>query len=270
MLRRLCFVLALTVVGCGGSRESQPEPADTEETSGTEGTTPPPEDAPPPAPATQARLIHAAVEATDQSVSLVFDDAASSAPTRYEFAAAYVGITSGEHSVSARSNDAELIGATLSFPEGLSTLVAYSTSDFPVALLMLPDSAEGPTEGAAQIRFVHAMVGQAGVDVCQPGDGPRADGIPLLAGAQQGAAVPASGYLEVGGGSELAIQIRAQHATPCHGRPLGTARFTPAANNGYTLVLVGRTGRHRLAPELVFCADPPASDTSCAAVPIVP
>lgn len=270
MLRRLSLLLAVSLLGCGGSHETQTETPDTEATSGTEADASETEPAPPPPPANQARLIHAAVEASDQAVSLVFDGADASAATRYEFAAPYLPITSGEHSVSARASDAELIGATLAFPEGPSTLVAYSTSDFPVALLLLPDHAEGPTEGAAQIRFVHAMVGQAGVDVCQPGDGPRADGIPLLPGAQQGAAVPSTGYLEVGGGSELALQLRTQHSTPCHGRPLGIARFTPAANNGYTLILVGRTGRHRLAPELIFCADPPASDTSCAAVPVVP
>lgn len=270
MSRRLALTLALSLLGCGGSHETTTDTADTTETSGTESG---PTDAappPPPAPVTQARLIHAAVEASEQAVALQFDGADATSPARYEFSAAYVPITTGEHTVSARADGAELIGATLAFPEGLSTLVAYSTSDFPVALLMLPDSAQGPTEGAAQIRFVHAMVGQSGVDVCQPGEGPRADGIPLLAAAQQGAALPAEGYLEVGGGSELALQIRAQHATPCHGRPLGTARFTPVANNGYTLVLVGRTGRHRLAPELMFCADPPASDTSCAAVPVTP
>ncbi len=262
-------LLALSLVACGGSR---PPPA----TSTTQQTpsTPDPEPAPPvtAAPESRVRLIHAAVESSEQQVALV-SDGASTPPTTYQFASTYIALAPGHHEVSARANDAELIGAAFELAEGLYTVVAYSTGDFPVALALASDSASTPPSEMAQIRAFHAIVGQGAIDLCTPPAMPRGDGTAILANIAAGSASAADGgYVSVPGGTELLFQLRAQHATPCHGRVLGTAHgFTPAVGGNYTLVFVGRTsGRHRVAPELLFCADPPAVDTSCATLSIDP
>jgi len=259
-------LLVLSLAACGGSR---PPPASTAQRADSE---PDPEPAPVAStpPEARVRLIHAAVESNEQQVVLA-SDGASTSPTAYQFSSSYVALTPGHHDVSARANDTELIGASFELAEGMFTVVAYSTADFPVALTLAPDSASTPPSDMAQIRAFHAIVGQSAIDLCTPSSAPHGDGAPILANVATGSASAADGsYVPVPGGVELPLQLRAQNATPCHGRVLGTAHgFTPAAGSNYTLVFVGRTsGRHRVTPELLFCADPPAVDTSCATLSI--
>jgi hypothetical protein len=211
-------------------------------------------------------LIHAAVEAADQAVILASEGTATRATT-YQFSSTYLPLSPGSHEMSARANDTELIAATFSLREGMATIVAYSTGDFPVALALAEDPASEPPANMAQIRVFHAIVGQSAVDVCAPAPSARADGAPIIANVSPGSLNATDGaYVAVPSGAELPLQIRAQNATLCHGRIVGTAHgFSPVAGSNYTLVFVGRTtGRHRVALELLFCADPPAVDTSCA------
>lgn len=264
MPQRALLAVVLALAACGGrpppASHTEPSPSDTTETVTAV--------APPPPPEARIRLIHAAVTSNAQSVSLVADGGPSTAPTGYEFASAYLALTPGEHSLSARANDAELIGASFTFAEGSSTIVAYSTRDFPVALSHLEDASATAPENMAQVRFVHALVGQGAIDLCTPPPTGRGDGTPILASLAPG--TPSDGYLTVSAGVPLTIQLRIQNAHPCHGRTLGVASaFTPASEANYTIVFVGQTGRqHHVSSELLFCADPPALDTSCATVPV--
>lgn len=262
MLARVGLVTAIVLTACGGrSTPTSTTPHDAPPETPTQA------DAGPvaAAPGTQVRLIHAAIESREQVVTLLADGTATTTPTGYQFSSAYLALTPGAHEISARANDAELIGASLTFPEGLSTLVAYSTGDFPVALAMAADVTTTPAANTAQVRFFHAIIGQGPVDICLVGESARSDGTPIIANVAAGSL---GEYATVAGGGELALQLRAQHGTPCHGRVIGVARFTPASESNYTLIFVGMQGRHRVAPELLFCADPPASDTSCATLAI--
>ena len=263
---RARLLLLVTLAACGGSR---PPPAST--TADTETTAAEEPDVAPIAAAPEAhvRLVHAAIESRDQAVSLAADGT-STAPAGYQFASAYLSLSPGEHAISARANDAELIGASFSLEEGSATIIAYSTGDFPVALVLAADVPADAPVNMAQIRFFHAVVGQGAIDVCTPPATGRGDGTAILANVAPGSLAASDGsYVTVPGGSEIALQIRAQNTTPCHGRPIGTVHgFAPAGSSNYTLILVGRSGRRRVAPELLFCADPPASDTSCATLEV--
>lgn len=264
-MARLGITAILLLVACAGRAPAPaaPEPSPDDTGSETEAT-PVAEPAPPRA---RVRLIHAAVESSTQPVSLSADASDTTTPTSYEFSSTYLTLTPGDHALSARANDTELIGASFTFGAGLSTIIAYSTGDFPVALSHLSDSDEPAPADTAQLRFFHALVGQAAFDICVPPATARGDGTPIVANLTPG--TPPDAYISVPGGVELVMQLRAHHATPCHGRPFGIARgFLPASASNYTLVFVGRTGRRSVPSELLFCADPPASDTSCATIAI--
>jgi hypothetical protein len=262
MLSRARLLVLVALTACGGSR---PPPATTTAVADTSRTEEPETTPTPAAPQARVRLVHAAIESRDQSVSLAADGT-TSAPAAFQFASEYLVLSPGDHAISARANDAELIGASFTLAEGSSTIIAYSTGDFPVALALAPDVPADAPVNVAQIRLFHAMVGQGAIDLCAPAETARGDGSPIIANVAPGSlGAPDGSYVTVAGGSEVALQIRAQNATPCHGRPLGTVHgFAPAGSSNYTLILVGRSGRRRVAPELLFCADPPASDTSCA------
>lgn len=268
MLRPAVALVALSLLACGSRPPPETTVADTE-TDDTTGAEPDPTPPPPAAPEARVRLIHAAIEGRDQAVSLASDGATGDA-AGFEFASTYLTLTPGEHAISARAGDSELISATFTLAEGSSTIIAYSAGAFPVALVHAPDVSEPAPENSARIRVFHAVVGLGAVDLCVPAVEARADGTPVVLNIAAGAMATADGsYTEIQTmrGAELALQLRAHHATPCHGRALGTAHgFTPIAESNYTLVLVGRSGRRAAAPELLFCADPPAIDTSCATV----
>ncbi len=267
-MRSRVLVFLMLLAACGG----RPSPGST--TTATDEATPEADagtDPPVVSIESRVRLIHAAIESRDEAVTLVADGTATSAATGYQFSSAYLSLAPGEHALSARANDTELIGASFRFAEGMSTIIAYSTADFPVALAPAADPSRAPARNSAQVRFFHAIVGQGALDVCSAPESGRGDGSVIAANVTAGAlGAPDTGYLSVPGGAELVLQLRAQNATPCHGRVLGMARFTPASESNYTLIFVGRSGRHRIAPELLFCADPPAIDTSCATVAVEP
>jgi hypothetical protein len=259
-----CVLTAVLLAACGGSGPSAAdEPPDIESSAGVETEAP----APVVVPDAQVRLIHAAVEAHEQAIALAVDGSAESDPAGFEFASRYLPLSPGDHAVSARSGDTELIQASFTFGLGLTTLVAYSTRDFPVALAFAADRSDAPPANSAQLRIFHAIVGLGALDVCAPPPAPRGDGTPIVTNIALGA-LGGPGYVSVPAGADLPLQLRAHHATPCHGRGVGSAHFTPASESNYTLVLVGRSGRHGLPLELLFCADPPATDTSCATVAI--
>ena len=261
-------VLAAALVACGSATETTTETTST----GSETVEEPPPP-PPPEPA-RVRVIHAAFDPSAASIALTFDGAEPAIPAlAYEFASAYVALPAGTHAASVRANDAELIGAQLdlSTEGGWYTAIAFSTADFPAAMQLTTDRAEAPAEGTAAVRFFHGIVGLTAVDLCTPGASARDDGSPVFVDVQPGAlavAADSNAYTTVPSGAEITLQLRAQNGTPCHGRVQGVTHITPVSGN-YTLVAVGRTsGRPRVDRELLLCADPPATDTSCAAVPI--
>lgn len=263
-------ILASMLTACGGGSASTEETATTTGDETVEHEPPPP---PPPEPA-RVRVIHAAFDPGAALIGVSFDGADPQiASLAYEFASPYVELPAGTHPASLRANDAELIGANLELPAegGWYTAIAYSTADFPAAVQLTTDRTDVPADGMAALRLFHGIVGVPAVDVCTPGESARADGTPVFTNVQPGSiatAADGSAYVSVPAGAPITLQLRAQHATPCHGRVQGVAQVTPVSGN-YTLVAVGRTtGRPRVDRELLFCADPPASDTSCAAVAI--
>ena len=222
-----------------------------------------------PAPSASIRLIHAALESRDAALSIVADGRSSPTVTNtgYEFASAYGETSSGDHAVSAQAGGAELIGASMTFASGPSTIVAFSTADFPVALALAPDARSVGAPEAAHVRVFHAVVGLGAIDVCVAPASGRADGAVLVSAIAAGSFGDGGGaYADAQGGAVLPLQLRARDSVPCHGRALGIARFTPAAGSNYTLIAVGRVRGRRVPIELIFCADPPATDTSCATV----
>jgi len=258
--------IVVLCVGCGGSGRpvrigpAAAHPTETEQAPTTQSAPTAPVGA-------RVRIIHAAIEARDVRVSIVADGAAASlvGPTGFQFASAYGALTAGDHTLSVRDESHELIAATLSLAEGSHTIVAFSTADFPVALAAVPDATDEAPAEMANVRLFHAIVGMGPIDLCLAPEGGRGDGHPLIAGVAPGTfGEPTGAYTGAHAGATLALQLRARDATPCHGRAIGATSFTPAAGNSYTLVAVGRTRGRRAPIELIFCADPPAADTSCA------
>lgn len=264
-------IFAALLLACGGSSDTTEDTSDTTGDETVVAAEPPPP--PPPEPA-RLRVIHAAFDPSAASIALAFDGAEPAVPSlAYEFASIYVELPAGAHAASVRAGESELIAVEveLSTVGGWYTAIAYSTADFPAALQLTTDRPEAPADGTAAVRLFHGIVGLPAVDVCTPGETARADGTPVFIDVQPGslaAAPDGTAYASVPAGAAITLQFRAQHATPCHGRVQGAAVVTPVSGN-YTLVAVGRTtGRPRVDRELLLCADPPASDTSCATVPI--
>lgn len=254
---------------CGGAPAPEPEP-EPEPTTGAEEAPPPP---PPPA---TVRVIHGAFDPSAASVSVAFDGADPIVTDlAYQQASGYVEVAAGEHALSLLGADGtELLGWTPpAFGEGASyTLVMSSAEEIPVVFGASMDEAASPRENTAAIRVFHGVVGLDAVDVCLAGESARADGILIFQNVQPSSFAGTEGamYAELPSpGTELTLQLRTTNARPCHGRVQGVARVTPVAGGRYTAVAVGRaSGRARVDRELLVCADPPAVDTSCTAVPI--
>lgn len=268
-MRAGLVLLLLVTIGCGGaSSSSHAAPPPVEDEAPSEPAPPPP-----PPPTARIRAIHAAFDPSAANLDLTFDGADEGVSgLHYEFASAYLTIADGSHPVSIASNGTELIQATVEVMAPTTyTTVLFSTTDFPVASRIVADAPDAPSSGA-RMRFFHDLLGQAAIDVCTPGATPRDDGAPLFTGVQPatfGETAAHESYAAIPADQDLVLQLRATHSTPCHGRVVGTSHFFPVTGNNYTLIAVGRTrGRPAVARELLFCADPPAEDTSCATNPL--
>ncbi len=268
MSLRLLAPLTLLIVACGGAPPEE-EPAEPD-TSGAEEPPPPP---PPPPPA-HVRVIHAAFDPLAAAVGVGFDgEAPVITELAYQRASDYVELAPGMHAVSLIGADGSEIlawSAPEMAEESFSTIVLSSAEVMPVAFSFAGDVVDAPAENAAALRVFHALDGLGSVDVCIAGESARADGILIFGGLAPNSFAGEEGarYAEVPAAGETTIQLRAANARACHGRVQGVARFSPIAGNRYTLVAVGRDARPRIDRELLICADPPASNTSCAAVPI--
>jgi hypothetical protein len=269
MVRVGLVAFLLLSLGCGGgSAATHPAPAPVDDDVAPEPAAPPP-----PPPTARIRAIHAAFDPSAASLDLTF--AGADEPVsglHYEFASPYVAIADGSHAVSIASGGTELIQATVDVAAPTTyTTVLFSTTDFPVASRIVADAPDAP-EAGARMRFFHDLLGQGAIDVCSPGATPREDGTPIFTGVQPASFAETAAhetYVSIAADQDLPIQLRATHSTPCHGRVIGASHFFPVSGNNYTLVVVGRTrGRPAVARELLFCADPPAEDTSCATNPI--
>lgn len=269
------ILLCLSVlVGCGGASAPEPEPV-AEDTTGAEEAPPPP----PPEPA-HVRLIHAAFDPAAAAVGAAFDGADPViTELAYQHASGYVDLPAGEHTLSLLGADGtELLGWTPpAFAEGgLYTLVVASADEMPVLFGAAEDQPTPSAENTSGIRVFHGIVGLDAIDVCLAGESARADGILIFANVaptsfagEDGARYAELPLIPGAPATEMALQFRTTNARPCHGRVQGVARVTPIAGSRYTLVAVGRTsGRARVDRELLVCADPPATDTSCTTVPI--
>lgn len=263
-------LVMLGAIACGGGHAEEPAPAPTE---GAELTPPPPR--PPPPPAT-IRVIHAS---PDPAAGTIRFGVAGAEPSivdlAYRSASAPVELAPGPTSLvvqgvaSVETGEApELLATEQDLASGVGSsaiLHGLAGGEPALALAMIEDRTSPPTEGSSTLRFFHAVVGLAAVDVCAAGASPRDPATPIFA-----AVAPATlanvegGFAEVPGGAETVIQLRQQSDTACEGRVLGVARVTPAAGSTHTLVAVGRTtGAPRVDRELLVC-----TDGACAAVPI--
>lgn len=262
-------LLAWLAASCGGSSPA-PEPEPEPVTTGEEVVEAPP----PPPPPGHVRVIHAAFDPIAAAIGVGFDGAEPViTELAYQQASAYVELPSGEHSVSLVGADgAEILSWTppALAEDGWTTLILSSTTDMPVEFAASADVATAPGETMAAVRVFHAIDGLDAVDVCLAGESPRADGILIFANVAPSSFGGSEGaqYAELPvNGSEVTIQLRTANPRGCHGRIQGVARFTPTGGARYTVVAAGRNGgRPRIDREMLFCADPPATETSCTAV----
>lgn len=269
-MKRVVVLCSLLLSACGGSPpppEPEPEP-----TTGAEE--PPP---PPPPPPARVRVIHAAFDPSVASIGARIDGGDPVAvDLAYLHASAYFEVPGAvEHTLGVFGpDDVELMGWTMPIlTDGTSyTVVATSADEMPVLFAASDDVATEPNANTAGLRFFHGLVGVDSIDVCLAGASARADGVAIFTAVSPSsfAGTPEARYSEISAtGVEVTLQLRTSNATPCHGRVQGVARFVPITGARYTLVAVGRQGgRPRIDRELLLCVDPPATDTSCTAVPI--
>lgn len=268
MLPRALVLLALSFVACGGPAEENSEVV---ETTGAEEPPPPP---PPPPPPARVRVIHAAFDPLAAAVGIAFDgEAPLITDLAYQRASDYVELPAGTHALSLIGADgSEILAWTAPelTQESFTTIVLSSAEIMPVAFAVSADLPEPPGGNFAALRVFHALEGLGTLDVCIAGESARADGVLLFRAVAPSSFAGEEGarYAELPASGETTLQLRATHARTCHGRVQGVARFTPIAGNRYTLVAVGRDARPRIDREFLICADPPATDVSCAAVPI--
>ncbi|AKF11446.1 DUF4397 domain-containing protein [Sandaracinus amylolyticus] len=268
--------ISLALAACGGAPAAEPEPEPT--TAGAEEPPPPP---PPPPPA-RIRAVHATSEPAVSSVSFAFAEGAEPVISNlaYRSATAYLEVPPGAHHVrvlgvpSVETGEApELLATDTELASESSTtliLVGMAAGDPPLAVVVAPDRTEPPGEGLAALRLYHAIAGQGPVDVCVAGAAPRDPALPVFTAVEPNAFArgDAGEWADVLPSGEIALQLRAPNPTPCRGRVLGVARFTPSAGSRHTLVAVGRaSGRPRVDRELLVCNDPPG-DGACTVVPI--
>ena len=234
----------------------------------------PPAPPPPPPPPARVRVIHAAFDPLAAAVGVSFDGGDPAiTELSYQRASDYVEVSAGMHAVSLSGADGSEIlawSAPEMMAESFTTIILSSAEIMPVAFSVSTDVVEPPAANAAALRVFHALDGLGTVDVCIAGESARADGILIFGGVGPNTFGGEDGarYAELPASGETTLQLRATGARTCHGRVQGVARFTPIAGNRYTLIAVGRDGRPRIDRELLICADPPATDVSCAAVPI--
>ncbi len=283
-LRNVMLCLVVLAGGCGGGDETEStmDNATVDDTNGGEGmanntpdTTPPPRvetPPPPPAPA-RVRVIHASPDAATAAAAIYLDGNATPTITSlaYKAAAGYAEVPAGVHQVAIRPVAAAadsapaLEGPTPELAAGVSyTVIAHGLVAGTPALAMAAAADDGPAPEPdhAHIRFFHALVGVANVDICLPGATARAAGTPVFANVAYGAFGAASGegahgaYASVPAGAAATLQIRAANeATPCSGRQAGSVSITPTTGV-WTAVAVGRaTGRPAVAKELLLLSD---------------
>lgn len=268
MSSRALALLAVLSLACGSPSE---EATELEASTGDEEPLPPP---PPPPPPAHVRVIHAAFDPLAAAVGVAFDgETPSVTELAYQRASAYVEVPPGMHAVSLIGADGSEILAWTA-PEmtedSFTTIVLSSVEIMPVVFSVSGDTNEPPAGNAAALRVFHALDGMGSVDVCIAGESARADGVLIFGGLEANSFAGEEGarYAELPASGETTLQFRAAGARTCHGRVLGVARFTPIAGSRYTVIAVGRDTRPRIDRELLICADPPATDVSCAAVPI--
>jgi hypothetical protein len=276
-VRPCSFAVVLALSACGGgAAEPTPEP-----TAGAEvAPTPPPP--PPPPPPAQVRVIHASPDPAAATVAISIDgEEPAITDLAYRSATAYVDVPPGTHAIALRgvasveTGDApELVRLDTGELESESraTVIAVGVTDGEpsFALLAAEDRAETPAEGAAALRFFNGIAGAGAVDVCIAGAAPRDPAAPVFSNVAMGAfgATEQGAYAEVVAGTEMQLQVRQQHATPCRGRVLGVARITPLATTNQTAIAVGRlSGRPAVEREVVLCTDAP-TEPSCSTIPL--
>ncbi len=281
-LMNVMLCMTLLVGGCGGGDEVvNTNDTATDTTAGSEGTDTtatadavetPVETPPPPAPA-RVRVIHASPDAAAAAVAIYVDGSATPAipSLAYKAATAYADMPGGAHQVAVRPAAAAadsapvLQGPTPELAAGTSyTVIAHGLASGTPALALAAAADDGPAPDAthASIRFFHALVGVANVDVCVPGATARAAGTPVFTNVAYGAF---GAWANVAAGAAVTLQIRAANeATPCSGRQAGSVSITPTTGV-WTAVAVGRaTGRPAVAKELLLVADGASEVTTVA------
>lgn len=266
-------VAMLSLAACSSSNNTPTQAAAAPApTAGSEApaapATPEPPPAPPP-PAGRVRVIHAA-PVTSPNVDISVDGNSALQDVAYKAVHGYMPLPAGEHAVALRaagnaSGDPLLSANVTVTADRFHTLIAHGTASGEprLGVTALEDDRTAAPEGQARIRFFHALVGVAAVDLCVPGATARAAATPLFTNIAYGgtgayANVPASA---------VTIQVRAQNARACTGNVIGTVAVTPSAGLLATAVAVGNvTASPAVAPELLVCND--AEQSSCAAVPV--
>lgn len=277
-LLALCVLLAFTATGCprgdSGPTTPEPEPEDTGPVADTE---PEPEPPPPSPVKIRVRAVHVAASASKAPVTLTYTTEdepgtvteALAFGTASDYVDAILPPSSTEIGLDLMAEGFEADASGLSVSEGAShSALVYSDPEERGALhiALFSDEAEAP-EGM-RARFFHSVMGWDSVDVCTPGENPRAAGGVVFAAVGYGG-LAGEGYVDVPEGATR-LQIRAANEeTPCSGRVLGGVELTPpdgvelGAQN-LTLVAIGRaTGRPPVQRALLVCVDAPSETPAC-------
>jgi hypothetical protein len=238
------------------------------------------ETAPPPREPAHVRVVHAAPDPSTATVTLLRGDATFAADLAFGASTSYVDVAPGAHALvveglrSIESGDAPVLltAATPQLAPGARVtlvLAGIPGGEPALALSASDDAPPAPAADAAAIRFFHAIVADAALDVCLAGATPHDAATPVFTAVARGsfASAESGAYATLPATGETALQIRAAGDAPCSGRALGIARFSPAAGGVHLLVATGRGGRGRGADRtLLVCDDTPA-DPACLTVP---
>ena len=300
----VCTVpVIVCALGCGGSQPPRTPSVYTAEQLNTLASTPPMVDIPgvppaspqqepsseptseptptPPAGHAHLRLLHASPDPALSHLAVYLDQATEPLidPATYRHDTGYRDVLAGGHSVSVR--------AATAAPGDPATAMAHTpvlAADHPYTLVVygratgLPhagissaeDDTAQPEAGHARVRFFHAMEGAGAVDVCFRGGHvpPMFANVPY---GSWGTHDPSGGYATVTTGHPIVFQFRAQNATPCTGRVLGTVTHTVDDRHVVTVVATGVAGAHSQdgSRQGMVCTDAPAPvGEGCVTVPI--
>lgn len=257
------------LLGCGGSTP-EPTPATSRPTPATAG---PATAAPEPHDLfgdtrANVRFLHLASASAEVALEgFTGTDTSTPAFPRLPFksAAPYQSAALGDEGLAllARGQGlTEASSAAHAAPDTYHTVVVLNAADDPAKLQIatVPDDAPRAQGEAVMVRFFHAILGTGPIDVCVPGEGPRAPAVSLFPAVEYGTFRPA---LQLPGALPVRVSLRRASEAECSGRLVGAIDLSAPdgvsfAGQNLTIYALGRTsGRPEVDPEAAISIDQP-------------